>query len=308
MQGFEQAKINLALEPSIPKYELKVDELYSTYSYFYSPHFKYCGESHEAWELIFVSLGSVTVITPEYERVLNKNDIFIHAPNELHRINANNVTCNVSFISFKCGCERLYDIAKTVIAASDANKKCILRIIDEGLLWLSGKNYIPITNRKSQFGGGQAVKNMLEVLLIDLIRQSEEKDNENNDIAVSRQGRELVGFIVSYLNDNVCNKLKLEQIAHEIGYSVSHICNVFKSTTGMSIIHYYIRLKIGKAKQLIAKGDMSLRQISEYLDFDSVQYFSSQFKKVTNITPSQYAALTKERDWQIDDPPNIQFV
>ena len=39
---------------------------------------------------------------------------------------------------------------------------------------------------------------------------------------------------------------------------------------------------------------------AEYLEFDSVQYFSTQFKKITGITPSQYAAVIKMKNWHFD--------
>ena len=64
---------------------------------------------------------------------------------------------------------------------------------------------------------------------------------------------------------------------------------------GMSIIQYFIALRINKAKELISEGKQSLREISEFLEFDTIQYFSSQFKKIVGVSPSQYAAMMKNR-------------
>lgn len=50
----------------------------------------------------------------------------------------------------------------------------------------------------------------------------------------------------------------------------------------------------------MAENDMSLRQISEYLDYDSLQYFSMQFKKETGLPPSQYVTFLKSRNFQLD--------
>lgn len=68
----------------------------------------------------------------------------------------------------------------------------------------------------------------------------------------------------------------------------------------VSLINYYIKLRIMRAHELIAEGKMSMKEISEYLDFDSVQYFSTQFKKITGITPTQYAAVIKMKNYRFD--------
>ena len=64
---------------------------------------------------------------------------------------------------------------------------------------------------------------------------------------------------------------------------------------GMSIIQYFIALRINKAKELIAEGKRSLGEISDFLEFDTIQYFSSQFKKFVGVSPSQYATMMKNR-------------
>ena len=67
----------------------------------------------------------------------------------------------------------------------------------------------------------------------------------------------------------------------------------------MSVIQYFIDLRIKKAKELIAEGNMTLKEISEHMDFDTLQYFSTQFKKTTGITPSQYATIIKTKKYII---------
>ena len=52
---------------------------------------------------------------------------------------------------------------------------------------------------------------------------------------------------------------------------------------------------INKAKEIIAEGKHSLGEISELLEFDTIQYFSSQFKKLVGVSPSQYATMMKNR-------------
>jgi len=52
-------------------------------------------------------------------------------------------------------------------------------------------------------------------------------------------------------------------------------------------------MKIEAAKELIRTGQMNFTQISEKLGYTSIHYFSRQFKKVTGMTPSEYASSIK---------------
>ena len=57
---------------------------------------------------------------------------------------------------------------------------------------------------------------------------------------------------------------------------------------GSSIIDYFINLKIQKAKELIAQNELPIKSISDMLSYETVQYFTTQFKKVTGLTPADF--------------------
>ena len=63
---------------------------------------------------------------------------------------------------------------------------------------------------------------------------------------------------------------------------------ILKSLTAWSIIW-----KIDAAKEMIRTGHLNFTQISERLGYTSIHYFSRQFKKLTGMTPSEYASSIK---------------
>lgn len=75
----------------------------------------------------------------------------------------------------------------------------------------------------------------------------------------------------------------------------SAITNIFSQVENMTIEQYYIQQKIEKVKELIFYSDLSLSQIAYELNYSSVAHLSSQFKKVTGLTPSFYKALKEEK-------------
>ena len=294
------------LEATAPEINLTVDKLYSTYSYFYSPKFAFTGECHDAWELVYANSGEAIIETPEYEKILSKGQVFLHTPKEPHKIRANAVSCNMFFISFSCDCDLLYEVAHKPVTITPLLRNYILTIVEEGFDYLAGKNNIPAKVTAPGFAGGQVMKNLLELLLIDLIRWNKRSAGSNvTQAAANLTEKSVVDRIIDYMKENIREKLKLRQIAIEVGYSVPRICSIFKKATGLSIMSYFTKMRINKAKRLMAEKDMSIRQISEYLDFDSVQYFSSQFKKVTGLPPSQYVAYLKTRNFQLDGTENL---
>jgi YesN/AraC family two-component response regulator len=61
---------------------------------------------------------------------------------------------------------------------------------------------------------------------------------------------------------------------------------------------YFIQLRIKAAKAYIREGNYNLTQIAELLGYDSIHYFSRQFRTITGMAPSEYArsvrAIEKE--------------
>ena len=73
----------------------------------------------------------------------------------------------------------------------------------------------------------------------------------------------------------------------------SQLQKLFQQKTGLGIIEYFSNMKIETAKEMIRTGHMNFTQISEQLGYTSIHYFSRQFKKITDMTPSEYASSIK---------------
>ena len=59
------------------------------------------------------------------------------------------------------------------------------------------------------------------------------------------------------------------------------------------VIELFLQMKIEFAKQLIREDQMNFTQISDFLGYSSIHYFSRQFKKITGMTPSEYSSSIK---------------
>ena len=73
----------------------------------------------------------------------------------------------------------------------------------------------------------------------------------------------------------------------------SQLQKIFKEQCNLGIIEYFSTLKINASKELIRTRHMNFTQIAEQLGYTSIHYFSRQFKRITGMTPSEYASSVK---------------
>lgn len=77
-------------------------------------------------------------------------------------------------------------------------------------------------------------------------------------------------------------------LSSELHKDYSYISHLFSEVEGITIEKYIINQKIEKAKELLAYDQMNLSEIAYHLGYSSVAHLSSQFKKVTGLTPSHF--------------------
>ncbi len=91
-----------------------------------------------------------------------------------------------------------------------------------------------------------------------------------------------------YINLHLDEKLSLEFLAKEVGYSEYHLSRKFNKEMGCSINDYIQNERLEKAKYLLTTTNTNIEEISMDLGFGSRSYFTSIFKKHTGETPSEY--------------------
>lgn len=84
-------------------------------------------------------------------------------------------------------------------------------------------------------------------------------------------------------------------LSQELNHSYTYLANFFSEVEATTIEQYIIALKIERIKELIIFGEDTFSEIANKLNYSSVAHLSSQFKKVTGLTPSHFKALKEKR-------------
>jgi AraC family transcriptional regulator len=79
-----------------------------------------------------------------------------------------------------------------------------------------------------------------------------------------------------------------ETIHAHLSEDYSKLSSLFSSMEGQTIERYFIQLKIDKVKEWLFYGEYQLSEMAWKLGYSSVQHLSSQFKKVTGMTPTAF--------------------
>lgn len=124
---------------------------------------------------------------------------------------------------------------------------------------------------------------------IRYLRQFRLRNHNSNDLADS----DMVGMAIDYMRDNIERHVTLEQIAHHVGYSVSHFSLLFSQSTGHAPLAYLNRMKMQAAAHLLDFSTMQVNQICHKVGIEDPYYFSKLFTKITGHSPRAYRKLTK---------------
>lgn len=82
-----------------------------------------------------------------------------------------------------------------------------------------------------------------------------------------------------FMNDNVCEKLSIEQVSEKVCLNKFHFLSNFKRLYGITPYQYFVELKLQKAYHLLKNNRQSVTETCFLLGFESLGSFSNSFKK-----------------------------
>lgn len=89
-------------------------------------------------------------------------------------------------------------------------------------------------------------------------------------------------------------------LSEHLNLEYSNLSAIFSEIENQTIEKYFIAQKIEKAKEILTYGELTLSEIAYQLNYSSVAHLSSQFKKVTGLTPSAYKLAKADKRKTLD--------
>lgn len=195
-----------------------------------------------------------------------------------------------------------------ILEFSDTERSILGLIIAEARHCFSSPLDNPYTEKMEKrsdipFGSQQLLTLYLEQLLIHMLRRYATTPRYpstilNDSSSISSASRKIVNYFEEHIRDSIT----IEDVCHDNLIGRSQLQKLFREEYGCGVIEFFSHMKINFARQLIRENDMNFTQISEFLGYSSIHYFSRQFKKICGMTPTEYAYSIKAISERPQDP------
>ena len=285
---------SVVLEDSIT-----INRVISVHYFQYMSDFSFPGESHDFWELVCVDRGEIDALAGERRLTLKKGNILFHKPNEFHNVLTNGkVSPSLVVIGFVCHSPAIKSFEDQLMSVQDTEKELLAQIIVEARNTFSGRLDDPyqeeliFNSEPLTFGSAQLISHYLEQLMIHLYRRYFSYSlpvRSSRFLAEASSGNDTYNRIVRYMEEHLGERMTIDRICRDNLVGRSQLQKLFRDTKGCGVIEFFSMMKIDTAKQMIRDNQLNFTQIADRLGYNSIHYFSRQFKQITTMTPSEYA-------------------
>jgi len=142
------------------------------------------------------------------------------------------------------------------------------------------------------------IKNYLEEIIVSSYRSFTETSANKVARYSPQKFQNSVGStvysVIRYVENHIFELKSIRSIAEQLGYSYTYLSHTFKDKTGMTLQRYINQKKVEKALELLKYGNISIKQVAEKLNYETIQSFSKAFSRIMGYPPSQYVAMQRE--------------
>ena len=94
-----------------------------------------------------------------------------------------------------------------------------------------------------------------------------------------------------YIRNNLAGNLTIQEVSEYVGYSSAHFSVRFKQECGITFSDYVMESRIEKSKELLKNTRETIESIAAAVGYSDVKSFTKNFKKYTEVKPSQYRKI-----------------
>ncbi|MCI8454666.1 MAG: response regulator [Lachnospiraceae bacterium] len=108
---------------------------------------------------------------------------------------------------------------------------------------------------------------------------------DENTPGLSGYVRAAAAYIAAHYGEN---DMSVSQVAEAVGISEGHLSHHFKKETGCTVTAYLTRYRMAAAMRLLSDCRNKVYEVAAGVGYKDIAYFSSSFKKMVGMTPSEF--------------------
>lgn len=259
-----------------PFYEIKKNESRVYFNIFKTNSINFPQHLHSYVEVIYILEGSLRVGINEKSRLLERGELAVSFSNDIHSYST--PTSSKAMIAI---------FTPEIINGFFGSKQELT--LDNPYFTCDDKLYELFELLFEEFRGSNnefVVKGLLYAIFGKLetqfVFQSKKYVYDNT-----------IQLILKYIEGHFIQKLTLDRLAKELGFSKFYISRLFKSKIGYQFNEYVNNLRINLAQSLLTETDLSVLNIAYECGFDSQRSFNRAFFNLLSQTPTEFRKKAK---------------
>jgi AraC-like DNA-binding protein len=105
----------------------------------------------------------------------------------------------------------------------------------------------------------------------------------------ARQDRNLARAL-AFIRDHFAEPLRLERVARVAGFAPGYFSKLFKKSERMTFREYLLRIRIERAKHVLATTDLAAERVGQLCGFHTRNRFYVAFRRYARVAPLEYRA------------------
>lgn len=259
------------------------------------PHFIVPWHYHPAIEIMYITRGIGTRFVGDCIEQYEEGDVCMIGPNLPHEWRNDDAYFDKeSGLRATCIClffkREIFD--PNFIRLPEMNNiRDLIERSRRGLKF-TGKSKLEITRFIRSSVNDVGVRKVTNLLtLLELMATSTEYEllaSAGFTNSVNSEDFERFNKVYKFLVKNFATSIRLEEVSTLVGLTPTAFCRYFKERTKKTFVEYLNEMRIGYSKKLLLENKMKISTISGEVGFPNLSNFISQFKKVTEMSPSQF--------------------
>lgn len=261
---------------------------------------------HNEFELIYMKEGEINLLLGDSSLILKAGEAVLISSRLHHSLELTNRNCAV-FYTLLFHSDAIFNQQQLSIDMKYLSP--ILSNWDFDYLLLNstdekGKKIIQYAKNiysnfvNKEFGYELICKANLCLIWVEMMKMLSSQKKKNLQPRILSNDEQRIKEVVEFIEENYAEPLTLDTIASSIHISKSECCRCFQRVLHLSPFDYLLRYRIKQATKMIQQKDPLANSISNLaitVGFNNISYFNKVFKKITNMTPSEYKKKYTER-------------
>ena len=135
----------------------------------------------------------------------------------------------------------------------------------------------------------EIIRAYLLQLIITIFRMDDAQKKEGS----SSRSRQVVDFVLSYIEENYHKSLSVSVLANEVYLNPDYLGRIFRDATGMTVSAMIQKVRVDRVCALLTTTDRTVSDIAASCGFEDMKFFYSVFKKHMGMLPGAYREQLK---------------